>query len=128
MKFTWHPRLGPVRGLDRAGDSSLCATFNDSNHKRVKGVSQTMIDEIRVDAHNQIEPTFAYRRFALSTVTWTGCDNSRTSVSVDLYSNGGASRARPGAQLRFPEQAGAWIVPASRALGTSSERERQPSE
>lgn len=66
MKFTWHPRLGPVGGLDRgaSGDSSLRATLNDSNHKRVKGASQAMIDEIRVDAHNQIEPTFVYRRGA----------------------------------------------------------------
>lgn len=47
MKFTWHPRLGPVSGLiaEYPGDSSLRATLNDSNHKRVKGVSQAMIDE-----------------------------------------------------------------------------------
>jgi hypothetical protein len=31
--------------------------LNDSDPKRVKGVLQTMIDGIRVDARDQIEPT-----------------------------------------------------------------------
>jgi len=36
----------------------LHAMLNDSNPKRVKGVLQAMIDGIRVDARDQIEPTF----------------------------------------------------------------------
>jgi hypothetical protein len=32
--------------------------LNDSDPKRVKGVLQAMIDGIRVDARDQIEPTF----------------------------------------------------------------------
>ncbi len=36
----------------------LRAALNDSNPKRVKGVLQTMIDGIRVDARDHIEPTF----------------------------------------------------------------------
>ena len=36
----------------------LHAMLNDSDPKRVKGVLQAMIDGIRVDARDQIEPTF----------------------------------------------------------------------
>ncbi len=32
--------------------------LNDSDPKRVKGVLQAMIDGIRVDARDQIDPTF----------------------------------------------------------------------
>jgi hypothetical protein len=38
--------------------SDLHAMLNDSDPKRVKGVLQAMIDGIRVDARDQIEPTF----------------------------------------------------------------------
>jgi hypothetical protein len=37
---------------------NLRAALNDSTPTRVKGVLQTMIDTIRVDARDQIEPTF----------------------------------------------------------------------
>jgi hypothetical protein len=36
----------------------LHAMLNDSDPKRVKGVLQAMIDGIRVDARDQIDPTF----------------------------------------------------------------------
>jgi hypothetical protein len=36
---------------------NLRAALNDSTPTRVKGVLQTMIDTIRVDARDQIEPT-----------------------------------------------------------------------
>jgi hypothetical protein len=36
----------------------LHAALNDSSPKRVKGVLQAMIDGIRVDARDHIEPTF----------------------------------------------------------------------
>jgi HB1, ASXL, restriction endonuclease HTH domain len=49
--------------------------LNDSNPKRVKGVLQAMIDGIRVDARDQIEPTF---RVPAVRIEWGYMDLART--------------------------------------------------
>ena len=54
--------------------------LNDTDPKRVKDVLQAMIDGIRVDARDQIEPTFTYLRFALSRVTWSCLGTIRTTI------------------------------------------------
>jgi hypothetical protein len=51
------PERATAADLD-ALRGDLRAALNDSNPTRVKGVLQTMIDTIRVDARNKIEPTF----------------------------------------------------------------------
>ena len=52
-----HPERVSAADLD-ALRGDLHAMLNDSDPKRVKGVLQAMIDGIRVDARDQIEPTF----------------------------------------------------------------------
>jgi site-specific DNA recombinase len=51
------PERASAADLD-ALRGNLRAALNDSNPKRVKGVLQAMIDGIRVDARDQIEPIF----------------------------------------------------------------------
>ncbi|HTW43104.1 MAG TPA: HTH domain-containing protein [Solirubrobacteraceae bacterium] len=51
------PERATAADLD-ALRGDLRAALNDSTPTRVKGVLQTMIDTIRVDARDQIEPTF----------------------------------------------------------------------
>jgi site-specific DNA recombinase len=52
-----HPERVSAADLDTLR-SDLHAMLNDSDPKRVKAVLQAMIDGIRVDARDQIEPTF----------------------------------------------------------------------
>jgi hypothetical protein len=51
------PERATAADLD-ALRGNLRAALNDSTPRRVKGVLQTMIDGIRVDARDHIEPTF----------------------------------------------------------------------
>ncbi len=51
------PERATTADLDALRDN-LRAALNDSTPARVKGVLQTMIDSIRVDARDQIDPTF----------------------------------------------------------------------
>ena len=54
--------------------------LNDSDPKRVKSVLQAMIDEIRVDARDQIDLTFRVPAVRIESVSWSQPDSMRTTL------------------------------------------------